>query len=138
MILAFGLGLTQLVATGLAMGVRIGIDGSVQAFLNAIPPVIVGIIAAVFSALLFAARQLWWEPLLARAIATGVVAAAIVLGAVLFDARYYGEFGSHPWFVAIPIEVAVSMGPYAFVGLAVASMLSELLRRRNGVRYHSK
>lgn len=129
-----GIGLSQLVATGLTMGLRIGIDGSIQAVGVATSPWIVGIFVIAFSGLLFAARSTWWVPIPARLSATGIVITATVIGIALLDASYVANFGTHPWYWAIPIEVSRSVATYAFIGISVVSMLSSGLRRRHGDR----
>lgn len=123
-IVAAGIGLSQLVATGLTLGLRIGMDGNVQAVGSPEAPWAVGLFVLAFSGLLYASRRSWWTPVAGRVSALAVVVGATVVGVILFDGSYIDSFGTVPWYRAIPIEVARSVSTYAFVGVSAVSLLA--------------
>lgn len=131
-VITAGLGLSQLVATGLMLGVRIGIDGSIQAIPGPIHPWMVGVIVALYSCLLYTARSLWWAPPLSRVTAGSVVLAAIVLGAASAPVDYYARIGGGTMMRAVPVEVSLSLAAYAFVALVACSLIP--IRGSVGVR----
>lgn len=117
------IGVTQYIAIGYTMGVRIGIDGSVQAVSNPGAPWLVGCAIAATAGLLFVARGEWWTPRLGRAIALAIVGATTGLGIAVFNVEYMMNFGLNPWWLVIPVEMSRSVASYAFLGLGVATLL---------------
>jgi hypothetical protein len=130
LIVSAGFGITTMVATGLNMGTRIALDGTVQAVFEPLAAYPVGVVAIAFAAFLYLARELWWASLVARSCAVLVGVLTTVAGSVLFSPTYLSEIGRHPWYLAIPVSASQTMALYAFVGIGVASVISSLAGRR--------
>lgn len=125
-----GIGISAMVGAGLNLGIRIGIDGSVQSVGASSSLLVVGCVVVAFTVLLYFGRSAWWTPIEARLSAACACLALVVIGNLLFSATFVTEIGQQPWSLAIPVFLSQSVAAYAFLGFAFASGVSELLERR--------
>lgn len=129
-IVAIGFGTATLVGAALNGGMVLGVDGLARPVVSSAPALAPGAFVAVTAALLYAARELWWAPLLGRMAAGVIVFVVIVAGNLQFDHEYFRSIGVLPWWEMVVRAASQSMLSYAFLGVVIASLATVALSAR--------
>ena len=133
LVIAGGFGIAILIATGLNMGLVLGIDGRAQSVSSSAPAVVPALVVCAAAALLFASQEIWWAPVAGRITAGAITVAVIVVGSLQYDEQYYRNIGVVPWWEIVVIASSQSMLSYAFVGMVIATLVIKAGARRGNM-----